>query len=48
MSWGTLSGVRDGSGDPQGGPLQIGGHSQRFGTGQWTLGKFRDGSGTHG
>ena len=46
MVWGTLGEVRDGSGDPRGGPGQIVGPSGRSRTGQRTLKEVRDGSGT--
>ena len=38
----TLEEVRDGSGDPQGGPGRIGVPSVRSGTGRGTLGYVRD------
>ena len=40
--------VRDGSGDPRGGPERVKGPSGRFVMGRGTLGEFRDGSGTLG
>ena len=38
----TLEEVRDGSGDPRGGPRRVGGPSVRFGKVRWTLGEVRD------
>ena len=55
MVWGTLGEVRDGSGDPRGGPdesrdpwgglVRVGGLFRKSGMGRWTLGKVRDGLG---
>ena len=42
--WGTLGEVRDGEGDPRGGPRRVGGPSGRYGMARETLGKVRDGS----
>ena len=44
---GTLGEVRDGLGDPQGGPRHVGGASRWSVTGQETLGEFREGSVDH-
>ena len=45
MGWWTLGEVRDGLGDPRGGPGRIGRPSERSGTGRVTLPVFRDGYG---
>ena len=44
----NLGEVRDGSGEPPGGPGTVGGPSRRSGTGRVHYGKSRMGRGTHG
>ena len=45
--WGTAGEVRDGSGDPRGGPGRVEGPSGRSGTGRRTHGEVLHGSGDY-
>ena len=45
MGRGTFGEIRDGSGDPRGGPVRVGGPSRRSGSDWGTRWEVRDGSG---